>query len=152
MASLLAHLKYSRAKRNRWWLCRLFVRAIRWASLKKNEYEFLYLFHEFPFIDVYYLLTMSIFSYYLLMQRFNVILTRAKCLLIIIGDPHTLCLDKNWKQFMKHCLDNGGFIQSNIPFRLWWLMTDDYNSDRQPIPCSSDANQNIAHDFCSVYT
>lgn len=49
-------------------------------------------------------------------QRFNVILTRAKCLLIVIGDPHTLRLDANWRTFMKHCLDNGGFIQSKRPY------------------------------------
>lgn len=59
------------------------------------------------------------FCFYL--QRFNVILTRAKCLLIVIGDPHTLRLDANWKLFMKYCLDNGGFIQSNKPYgvRFW---------------------------------
>lgn len=53
------------------------------------------------------------FMFFDLFQRMNVIITRAKCLLIIIGDPFTLKLDKNWAALIKYCLDNKGLIQSN---------------------------------------
>lgn len=42
----------------------------------------------------------------------NVVITRAKCLLIIVGDPHTLKLDDNWAALIKYCLDNNSLIQS----------------------------------------
>lgn len=49
-------------------------------------------------------------------QRLNVVITRAKCLLIIVGDPHTLCLDWNWSQLIKYCLRNKALIQGEKPF------------------------------------
>ena len=32
------------------------------------------------------------------LQRFNVAVTRAKALLIVIGNPELLCRDRNWKK------------------------------------------------------
>lgn len=37
----------------------------------------------------------------------NVALTRAQGLLIVIGNPDTLCIDKNWGYFVRYCSDNG---------------------------------------------
>jgi len=43
-----------------------------------------------------------------LRQRFNVAITRAKALLIVIGNPGILCKDHYWKTFLDYCKENGG--------------------------------------------
>lgn len=40
-------------------------------------------------------------------QRFNVAITRAKALLIVIGNPNILQHDDSWREFIKFCNDNG---------------------------------------------
>ena len=37
-------------------------------------------------------------------KRFNVAVTRAMSLLIVIGDPHLLAGDPSWLTFLKHCI------------------------------------------------
>lgn len=44
-------------------------------------------------------------------QRFNVVITRAKCLLIVIGNAETLRQDTNWRTFIEYCVKEGGFIK-----------------------------------------
>lgn len=39
-------------------------------------------------------------------------LTRAKSLLIIIGDPHTLYKDINWQYLLRFCYLNNSFVQA----------------------------------------
>ncbi|XP_034939289.1 putative helicase mov-10-B.1 [Chelonus insularis] len=39
-------------------------------------------------------------------KRFNVALTRAKSLLIVIGHPDVLQQDHNWRTFIEYCFDN----------------------------------------------
>ncbi|XP_035676776.1 putative helicase MOV-10 [Branchiostoma floridae] len=41
-------------------------------------------------------------------KRFNVAITRAKALLIVVGNPYTLTRDGNWRSFLKYCKENGG--------------------------------------------
>jgi hypothetical protein len=43
-------------------------------------------------------------------QRLNVTVTRAKALMIIIGDPYTLQTDPNWYDLLKYCSDNNGCV------------------------------------------
>lgn len=40
-------------------------------------------------------------------KRFNVAITRARTLMIVIGDPVLLQRDENWKELLKHAVDNG---------------------------------------------
>lgn len=40
----------------------------------------------------------------------NVVLTRAKCLLIIVGNPETLQKDQNWNSFIHFCKDNNACV------------------------------------------
>ncbi|XP_034979014.1 helicase MOV-10 [Zootoca vivipara] len=42
-------------------------------------------------------------------KRFNVAITRAKALLIIIGNPATLSKDQYWAEFLKYCKDNNAY-------------------------------------------
>jgi helicase MOV-10 len=46
-------------------------------------------------------------------KRFNVAMTRAKCLLITVGNPETLSKDSNWKKLVDFCEAN----KSRIPNR-----------------------------------
>ncbi|XP_008334715.1 putative helicase mov-10-B.1 [Cynoglossus semilaevis] len=42
-------------------------------------------------------------------KRFNVALTRAKALLIVVGNPTVLNTDPTWAHFIKYCSDSGGY-------------------------------------------
>ncbi|XP_032898205.1 helicase MOV-10 isoform X3 [Amblyraja radiata] len=43
-------------------------------------------------------------------KRFNVAMTRAKALLIVVGNPVILAKDRNWDKFLNHCVINEGYI------------------------------------------
>ncbi|CAG6021472.1 unnamed protein product [Menidia menidia] len=43
-------------------------------------------------------------------KRFNVAVTRAKALLIVVGNPRVLNTDATWARFTKYCRDEGGYI------------------------------------------
>uniref|UniRef100_A0A8C5MGK4 RNA helicase n=1 Tax=Leptobrachium leishanense TaxID=445787 RepID=A0A8C5MGK4_9ANUR len=42
-------------------------------------------------------------------KRFNVAITRAKALLILVGNPIILSKDTNWCKFLNYCRDNGAY-------------------------------------------
>ncbi|OCT91583.1 hypothetical protein XELAEV_18014642mg [Xenopus laevis] len=42
-------------------------------------------------------------------KRFNVAITRAKSLLILVGNPVVLGQDPHWSQFLNYCSDSGGY-------------------------------------------
>jgi len=42
-------------------------------------------------------------------KRFNVMITRAKCMLIIVGNPHVLNECKYWKELLKFCIKLGAY-------------------------------------------
>ncbi|XP_059471409.1 uncharacterized protein LOC132194259 [Neocloeon triangulifer] len=51
-------------------------------------------------------------------RRFNVAVTRASALLIIVGNPHLLQTDKNWRALLEHIYIHGGYTHTNCPFKL----------------------------------
>ncbi|KAM6108339.1 LOW QUALITY PROTEIN: helicase MOV-10 [Pterocles gutturalis] len=42
-------------------------------------------------------------------KRFNVAITRAKALLIVVGNPAVLSKDQHWQRFLRYCRDEGGY-------------------------------------------
>uniref|UniRef100_A0A8D0DA04 RNA helicase n=1 Tax=Sander lucioperca TaxID=283035 RepID=A0A8D0DA04_SANLU len=42
-------------------------------------------------------------------KRFNVAVTRAKALLIVVGNPRVLNADPTWARFIQYCRDEGGY-------------------------------------------
>lgn len=43
-------------------------------------------------------------------KRLNVAVSRAKSLLIIIGNPNLLCRDVHWRSVVKYCVDKGSYV------------------------------------------
>ena len=48
-------------------------------------------------------------------KRFNVAITRAMSLLIVIGDPHLLGADPTWSCFIHHCLELNAYVGCDLP-------------------------------------
>lgn len=48
-------------------------------------------------------------------KRFNVAVTRAKALLIVVGNPLLLGHDRDWKVFLEFCKENGGYTGCPFP-------------------------------------
>ncbi|XP_046881375.1 putative helicase mov-10-B.1 isoform X1 [Hypomesus transpacificus] len=46
-------------------------------------------------------------------KRFNVAMTRAKALLIVVGNPVILNKDPTWERFIRYCVDNEGYTGFN---------------------------------------
>ncbi|KAK9288065.1 hypothetical protein L1049_016511 [Liquidambar formosana] len=50
-------------------------------------------------------------------RRFNVAITRARSLLIIIGNPHIVSKDPYWNKLLWHCSDNESYLGCDRPER-----------------------------------
>ncbi|WOL03127.1 putative RNA helicase SDE3 isoform X1 [Canna indica] len=48
-------------------------------------------------------------------RRFNVSITRAKSLLIIVGNPHIITKDRHWDKLLRYCADNGSYQGCPLP-------------------------------------
>nr|XP_006811620.1 PREDICTED: LOW QUALITY PROTEIN: putative helicase Mov10l1-like [Saccoglossus kowalevskii] len=48
-------------------------------------------------------------------KRFNVAITRAQALLIIIGNPYVLVKDLFWVRLLQYCVDNNAYIGCDLP-------------------------------------
>lgn len=51
-------------------------------------------------------------------RRFNVAITRAISLLVIIGNPHIICKDDHWSQMLWHCVDHSSYLGCSLPERI----------------------------------
>ncbi|KAL2712790.1 putative helicase MOV-10 [Vespula squamosa] len=49
-------------------------------------------------------------------KRFNVAITRAKCLLIVIGNPLVLETDNYWRLLMQYCKENKAYVGNTSTF------------------------------------
>ncbi|KAM7269280.1 hypothetical protein ACFE04_024777 [Oxalis oulophora] len=48
-------------------------------------------------------------------RRFNVAITRAKSLLIIVGNPHVICQDPYWNKLLTYCTSNKSYVGCTLP-------------------------------------
>lgn len=48
-------------------------------------------------------------------KRFNVAITRAKALVIVVGNPHVLVGDPNWGALLRFCVSRGGYTGCSPP-------------------------------------
>lgn len=67
----------------------------------------------------------------------NVVLTRAKCLLIIVGNPETLQKDQNWNSFIHFCKDNNACVGERFRIKK---MTD----EEENLVCMLTKTLNVA--------
>lgn len=51
-------------------------------------------------------------------RRFNVAITRAISLLVIIGNPHIISRDYYWHRLLWHCVENSSYLGCSLPERL----------------------------------
>lgn len=49
-------------------------------------------------------------------KRINVAISRAKTLLIIVGNPNLLCKDIYWRSVVKYCIENGGYTGTQLNY------------------------------------
>ena len=48
-------------------------------------------------------------------KRFNVAVTRAQALLIVVGNPRVLAGDRCWGALLRHCVRRGGYTGAELP-------------------------------------
>ncbi|KAF5277498.1 hypothetical protein FQR65_LT03836 [Abscondita terminalis] len=48
-------------------------------------------------------------------KRLNVAITRAKSLMIIVGNPYLLIKDHHWRNIIKYCVDEGAYCGCDLP-------------------------------------
>lgn len=48
-------------------------------------------------------------------KRFNVAITRAQALLVVIGNPHVLCQDPYWCCLLQYCVMNDAYVGCDLP-------------------------------------
>ncbi|KAI3730261.1 hypothetical protein L1987_61430 [Smallanthus sonchifolius] len=51
-------------------------------------------------------------------RRFNVAITRARSLLIAIGNPHIICKDEHWNKLLWHCVENDSYKGCFLPEKV----------------------------------
>lgn len=51
-------------------------------------------------------------------KRFNVAITRAMSLLVVVGDPYLLGADPAWLSFLQHCINIGVYTGCDLPIGL----------------------------------
>ncbi|KAL8485172.1 hypothetical protein ACS0TY_027463 [Phlomoides rotata] len=65
-------------------------------------------------------------------RRFNVAATRAKSLLIVIGNPHIICKDTNWSKLLWYCEENGSYKGCFLPAQTENMYTPEAENNFQP--------------------
>ncbi|XP_073287126.1 probable RNA helicase SDE3 [Primulina huaijiensis] len=77
-------------------------------------------------------------------RRFNVAITRARSLLVVIGNPHILCKDPHWNKLLWYCVDNGSYKGCFLPEREEFSMEGCTGNEKaQELHCGYDCVDNF---------
>ena len=57
-------------------------------------------------------------------QRFNVAITRAKALLVVVGDPNALWEDRSWRELLQYAVDHASYRGCAHPLRIYGAEDD----------------------------
>ncbi|XP_015078984.1 probable RNA helicase SDE3 [Solanum pennellii] len=57
-------------------------------------------------------------------RRFNVAVTRARSLLVVIGNPHIICKDHYWNKLLWYCAENGSYKGCFLPEKVEIVQDD----------------------------
>ncbi|KNA22582.1 hypothetical protein SOVF_032830 [Spinacia oleracea] len=82
-------------------------------------------------------------------KRFNVAITRARSLLVIIGNPHIICKDPFWAKLLWRCVDNNAYEGCSLPERQGF-------SEETPLEgegshaADQDNRNNYSYEDCSI--
>ena len=83
-------------------------------------------------------------------KRFNVAITRAQALLIVVGDPDILKCDYNWRQFLIHCAKKNACVGTLIEGD-WandeadFSNTDDDDDGSSNCSINSESFESVSH-------
>ncbi|KAI6693271.1 hypothetical protein NL676_020981 [Syzygium grande] len=72
-------------------------------------------------------------------RRFNVAITRAISLLIIVGNPHIITKDPYWNKLLWYCVDNNSYQGCALPERVEESV-EDYAGYEEEIPQQGEEN------------
>ncbi|NWS47758.1 SDE3 helicase, partial [Probosciger aterrimus] len=68
-------------------------------------------------------------------KRFNVAITRAKALLIVVGNPEVLSKDQHWQRLLRYCREEGGY--TGYPYEEESQAADGLTADLHALHLSS---------------
>ncbi|XP_014676506.1 PREDICTED: probable RNA helicase SDE3 isoform X2 [Priapulus caudatus] len=74
-------------------------------------------------------------------KRFNVAVTRAQALLIVVGNPHVLAQDKHWRQLLVYSVENNAYTGCDLPYDLQPPVLSDVNDQEKVEERNKDVEQ-----------
>nr|XP_010917774.2 probable RNA helicase SDE3 [Elaeis guineensis] len=74
-------------------------------------------------------------------RRFNVAITRARSLLIIVGNPHVVAKDRHWGKLLRHCVDNDSYQGCSLPV----LESQDYPEEDAGYDCGPNIPESYSN-------
>lgn len=75
-------------------------------------------------------------------RRFNVAITRARSLLIIVGNPHIVAKDRHWDKLLRYCVDHGSYLGCSLPV----VESRNYSKEDAGYDCGSNIPESCSSD------
>lgn len=75
-------------------------------------------------------------------KRMNVATSRARCFMIVFGNPNLLSVDECWSQLIIYCCNNNAYFGCELPKRLQ-LAEDQEDDSNDSAGSQSDIDDNV---------